>query len=131
MFKDIGGKMKFFAEAMAWIGIIISIGVGLLLCATGIGARKGESLIIGGILLMSLGSIASYIGSWFLYGFGELIENSRKQTELLLRIDDGFLGHHKDLARKIQELSQSIENRERSALSNLLDLYRQFCNYQS
>jgi len=87
MFKDIGGKMKFFAEAMAWIGIIISIGVGLLLCATGIGARKGESLIIGGILLMSLGSIASYIGSWFLYGFGELIENSRMQTELLLRME--------------------------------------------
>ena len=87
MFKNIGGKMKFFAEAMAWIGIVFSVVVGIILCVMGNDARKGETLIVSGIFLMFFGSFVSYIGSWFLYGFGELIENSCIQTQLLLKME--------------------------------------------
>ena len=87
MFNDIGGKMKFYAKVMTWIGIIFSVFAGLVLCAIGIDARNGEGLIFGGLALMFFGSAASFIGSWFLYGFGELIENSCIQTELLLRME--------------------------------------------
>lgn len=87
VFNDIGGKMKFFAKITTWIGIVFSVFVGLVLCAIGIDERDGGSLIWGGIALMFFGSAASFVGSWFLYGFGELIENSCIQTELLLRME--------------------------------------------
>lgn len=66
MFDNIGGKIKGFAKIVAWLGIILSVIIGLLSMAT------------GGILIMIIGGVSSWVGSFVLYGFGQLVENSDK-----------------------------------------------------
>lgn len=66
MFDNIGGKIKGFAKVVAWLGIILSVIIGFL------------SIETGGILIIIIGSVSSWVGSFVLYGFGQLVENSDK-----------------------------------------------------
>ena len=68
MFDNIGGKIKTLAEVVALIGIVASVFVGVL--------RAFSISVIRGILFAVVGSLASWIGSFFAYGFGELIEKT-------------------------------------------------------
>lgn len=70
MFNNIGGKIKALASLFTWIGIIISLVIGLLFIFA-----DSHGVVIG-ILIIVIGSLMSWISSWLLYGFGDLIENS-------------------------------------------------------
>ena len=72
MFDNIGGKIKALAKVICWIGIISSVisGIGLMI--------SDEDMIIYGILAAVGGTLISWIGSFFTYGFGELIDNTSK-----------------------------------------------------
>ncbi len=67
MFNNIGGTIKGFAKFLTWAGIIVSIIVGIVLI-------KNESDF--GIWVILGGSLVSWMSSWILYAFGELVENS-------------------------------------------------------
>ena len=87
MFNNIGGKIKGLAKVICWLGIILSVIIGIVLI---IGAtnRNGyyrytdTTTIIYGIIVIVVGSLLSWIGSFVLYGFGELVDNSSKLVEL-------------------------------------------------
>lgn len=87
MFSNIGGKIKGLAKFICWLGIIISVVAGIVLI---ISARHSDgyysytdtNMIIVGIIVMVFGSVLSWIGSFVLYGFGELVDNSSKLVEL-------------------------------------------------
>lgn len=66
MFDNIGGKIKGLAKVLCWLGIIASIIVGAIMCTD-------EDAALFGILYILIGSLLSWIGSFLLYGFGELI----------------------------------------------------------
>ena len=68
MFENIGGKIKTLAIVCTIIGIVISIAVGILYGA--------EEDFGAGLLIIILGCLSSWLGSFLLYGFGELIENT-------------------------------------------------------
>lgn len=68
MFDNIGGKIKGLATAVTVIGIISSIICGIFLLA------EEEALL--GIVVGAAGSFVSWISSFVLYGFGQLVENS-------------------------------------------------------
>lgn len=70
MFDNIGGKIKAVAKVVCWIGIIASIIIGFIMLV------QDEDTAFAGILIMVLGSLGSWIGSFMTYGFGQLIENS-------------------------------------------------------
>ena len=70
MFDNIGGKIKTLAKVVCWIGIIACIITGIVLMAT------GEDSILVGILTAVVGSLLSWVSSFVLYGFGQLVENS-------------------------------------------------------
>lgn len=70
MFNNIGGKIKALASIFTWIGIIISLIIGLLFIFA------DSHVVVIGILIIIIGSLMSWISSWLLYGFGDLIENS-------------------------------------------------------
>ena len=70
MFDNIGGKIKTLATVVCWIGIVVSVIYGLVLL---------DYSAAAGILTMVLGSLLSWISSFTLYGFGQLIE---KTTEI-------------------------------------------------
>ena len=68
MFKNIGGKIKTLAIAITSAGILVSIFLGFVL-------SDKDNLKLG-ILIAIVGSLISWISSFLLYGFGQLIDNS-------------------------------------------------------
>ena len=80
MFNNIGKKIKITAKVFCWIGIILSVagGVGLIIAGFSGMLPQASSImtILGGIGTALLGSLASWIGSFLMVGFGELVENS-------------------------------------------------------
>lgn len=74
LYSNIGNKIKILAKVTAIIGTILSI-------IFGIDAIADKEWKFG-IYVILLGSILSWIASFVLYGFGQLIENSDKLVEL-------------------------------------------------
>lgn len=72
MFDNIGSKIKTLATVIAWTGIIASLLTGFVLMAEDAGAA------FIGLLIMVIGSLMSWVGSFMTYGFGHLIENTDK-----------------------------------------------------
>lgn len=70
MFKNIGGKIKGLAKAFFILGAIVPIIVGIVLMSS------DENMVLVGILVMVGGFVVAWISSWFLYGFGELIDKT-------------------------------------------------------
>lgn len=71
MFDNIGGKIKSLAKIMTWVGIAISVILGLILLFSGDGI-----LMICGVVEMVIGSIFSWIGSFLLYAVGQIAQNT-------------------------------------------------------
>lgn len=70
MFDNVGSKIKGLASFFCWGGIIASIIGGIILIGL------DEDLIFAGIAVIVIGSLLSWISSFVLYGFGELVVNS-------------------------------------------------------
>ena len=85
MFDNIGSKIMKLAKILCWVGIMLSVISGIVLMAAGGSvssyssygySRSSGGGVVAGILTIILGSLASWIGSFFTYGFGQLIENT-------------------------------------------------------
>ena len=76
MFGNIGGKIKTLAQVVTWIGIIGSVICGFVLMGI------DDDLIFTGFIIALFGSLSSWVSSFVLYGFGQLIENTDKLVEL-------------------------------------------------
>ncbi len=66
MFDDIGGKIKMVAKIACWIGIILSVCYGIY--------DFVHEMPVDGIIWIVVGPLSSWIGTFVLYGFGELID---------------------------------------------------------
>ncbi len=73
MFDNIGGKIKALAKVVCWCGIIAST-----ICAIAAWSQNSryQNNTINGIIILVVGCLISWIGSFYTYGFGQLIENS-------------------------------------------------------
>ncbi|MCL2866655.1 MAG: hypothetical protein FWF47_02725 [Clostridia bacterium] len=77
MFKNIGGKIKGLAKAITFLGIVGSLVYAIVIWVQAGKLRYGGDALVGtGFLVLTVGSLASWISSLALYGFGQLIENS-------------------------------------------------------
>ena len=85
MFNNIGHKIQVLAKVLCWIGIICWVITGLALMAGGSSMTyrlNGE--FVAGIMTIIVGVLVSWIGSFLLYGFGQLVEDThaiRANTE--------------------------------------------------
>ncbi len=75
MFNNIGEKIKGLAKFVCWVGIIVSVIAGLVIMS-----MSGELLLLG-IVIGLIGSLLSWLGSFALYGLGQLIHTN----ELILK----------------------------------------------
>ena len=87
MFKNIGGKIKGLAKVICIVGIAISVIAGIVMIGFGSSSYNGDTMIGVGFAVMLVGSLVSWIGSLFAYGFGELIENTTVIAELAAKAD--------------------------------------------
>ena len=76
MFENIGKKIKTLAKVLCWIGIVLSVISGVAAIIAANGQANGGAIVLGGVLTIVLGVLLSWIGSFFTYGFGQLIENT-------------------------------------------------------
>ncbi len=78
MFNNIGNKLKTFAQVNAWMGIVASLLIGFI-------AIYDDPLL--GLLIIIFGCFGSWISSFGIYGFGEIInllqQNINNQEEIL------------------------------------------------
>lgn len=72
MFNNIASKIKGLAIILTWIGIILSVLTGVMIAL----ALEGEFGVLIGVGIIIIGCLMSWIGSFLLYGFGQLIENT-------------------------------------------------------
>lgn len=77
MFSNIGGKIKATAKVFCWILIVLFVIVGITLMVSG--------AALEGLITMIAGALSAWVGSFVLYGFGELVENSCIQTNLMIK----------------------------------------------
>ena len=87
MFKNIGGKIKGLAKFICYVGIAISVIAGIFMIGFGSSSYNGDTMIVMGCVVMIVGSLVSWIDSFFAYGFGELIENTTVIAELAAKAD--------------------------------------------
>lgn len=75
MFNHVGRKIKKLVKILCLIEIALFVigGIVIMFVTTNVVGPLG---ILIGILVAGLGSFFSWIGSFFIYGFGELVENS-------------------------------------------------------
>jgi hypothetical protein len=84
MYGNIGEKIKMLAKILAMICAALSVLTGIILLIVGIvantnsswGHSPGTALIWAGIVYILLGPLVSWICSFFMYGFGELISKT-------------------------------------------------------
>ena len=87
MYSNIGKKIMVFSKTVAWLGIAFSVLCGVVMIAGGsvnltgleqnVTLSKGAA-VAAGIAVIVLGSLCSWISSWMMYGFGQLIQDTRK-----------------------------------------------------
>ncbi len=90
MFENIGGKIKALAKVLCWVGIIASVISGIVMISNGsrsYGYYNSGAGAVAGIITIIVGSLASWIGSFFTYGFGQLIENTDAMKRILENVD--------------------------------------------
>ena len=76
MFDNIGGKIIALAKLVCWLDIIVFLVIGIIVIS------NRDSVFLG-IMIIVVGALLSWVGSFLLYGFGQLIENSDAITLLL------------------------------------------------
>ncbi|MDR0325997.1 MAG: zinc ribbon domain-containing protein [Oscillospiraceae bacterium] len=84
MYNNIGAKIKVLAQVIAWLGIISGVIAGAVIMSESVGV--GFGVMIGGALM-------SWISSWFMYGFGELIEQTTRIAKNTSFDDSGQKKH--------------------------------------
>ena len=85
MFDNIGERIQSFARVFLWLGVAICGLVGFVLFVNGV-SEDGTGVMIFGLLLMTVGSLVSWVNFLLLYGFGQLIVNSDRIARNISRI---------------------------------------------
>ena len=90
MFDNVGGKIKGFAKFICWAGIIASVicAAVFILGALSGGTDKESSTLLAvyGVLTLVFGILVSWISSFKLYGYGELIDKVMDIEETVYEI---------------------------------------------
>ena len=109
MYDNIGGKIKGLAKASFIVAAIAEAITGIALMAS------DEDLILYGLLVLIAGPIITWVSSWLLYGFGQLIENSDIIAEEYNRKNE----KHEKVVEKNNERKQ--EQRMKAIKANIVN----------
>ena len=97
MFDNIGRKIKYIARIGFWTGIIFSVIMGLIFMSDGIS---------GALFYFAFCPLVSWVASIFVYGFGELVDNSAESKKHLKYLADA---ERKRAAKENSEEEASVE----------------------
>ncbi len=98
MFSNIGKKIQTLGKIVCWLGIIMFVLLGLMTAVCGYTVSDygtpadGAAAVVTGILIIVIGSIASWVSSFMMVGFGRLVETNEQIAANTARI--GFTGNN-------------------------------------
>ena len=125
MFDNIGSKIKTVATTIAWLGIIGSIIIGIIIIAEANDSYYPSATeTLSGLLVIIVGSLSSWVSSFTLYGFGQLIENTDticSEMESIRHITSKHITNASDKAQSSSNDSGSFANSNDTASSANLD----------
>lgn len=78
LYGNIGGKIKTLAVIFCVLGVLFSVISGIFTIVV----DASTISVVKGILVILVGAVLSWIGSFVLYGFGQMVENSDKLVAL-------------------------------------------------
>ena len=78
MFDNIGKKIKTLTKVLVWVGIITSViaGVVFFIIAEDVPEEEYGTYIGLGFAYLIGGPLLSWVSGFFMYGFGELVDNT-------------------------------------------------------
>lgn len=88
MFDNIGEKIKLLAQILCWIGIPGSIVMAIIMIDKATEVYIASAYKTIGFLLLFIGPLIALVSSYVLYGFGQLIENSKTQALYMEKLYD-------------------------------------------
>jgi high-affinity Fe2+/Pb2+ permease len=100
MFNNIGKKIKKLAQFGCWVGIICCIITGIVFLVL---TSVKLIFILPGLLVLILGPILMWIGSWYLYSWGDTVDNVQMLKEKLCGKSDA------DNSKKQEKEKQKLE----------------------
>lgn len=125
MFDNIGGKIKTVAATIAWLGIIGSIIIGIIIIAEANDSYYPSATeTLSGWLVIIVGSLSSWVSSFTLYGFGQLIENTdaiSSEMESIRRVTSKHITNASDKAQSSSNGVKSSTNSNDTVSSANLD----------
>ena len=77
MFDNIGKKIKTLTKVVCWIGMISTLALGIVLVAV------DDDNVAFGIPIMVGGPLLCWLGSFLMYGFGELVDRTMSIEEMM------------------------------------------------
>lgn len=107
MYDNIGGKIKMLAKVTTIVLAILFIVLGTITMA------MGDIGVIIGLLILIVGVLLSWISSWVLYGFGEIIEK-------VAEIEKNTCKDEAKLKTRSKEEDERIEKIERLRKKGLI-----------
>ena len=102
MFDNIGGKIKMLAVVCTIVGIAGSVITGFVMMA--------NEMAGWGLLIAVGGSLLSWVGSFLLYGFGELIDGVQGIASLTVEVSNRLSRVEKKLPSQTTEKPQTPNN---------------------
>lgn len=78
MFENIGRKIKGLTKIICWVGIIASVVAAIAMMSMG-----DDILLVIGIIMLVVGPIMSWVSSFIMYGFGELVDRTTSVEQIL------------------------------------------------
>ena len=82
LYGNIGRKIMGLAIVSAILGAVVTFVLGIVMAVN----SNGGVMLLLGIFMVVVGPICSWVGSWILYGFGKLVDNSQATRTNVYRI---------------------------------------------
>ena len=109
MFEHIGRKIKRFAKFLFWVGIVVSVMIGIMFA-------KAADSFLAFLLAVVVGFVVSYLSVIVLYMFGQLVdnsdiiaENSERQVKLLKDMKAALAESYTGLCTKANRQANLLE----------------------
>ena len=122
MYENIGGKIKGLAKAIFVIGTIFSaiVGIGQIIAAVSVGIG-----FISGLLTVVIGFLGSWVSTWLLYGFGEIIDLLSINNARITLLHRAYCANHTtnvyNHKSEVQTQEESNIEKNESPLRRILD----------
>ena len=101
MFDNIGGKIKTLAEVVCTLGIVASVLAAFVVWGQG-DYYGTDSTILLGVLIIGLGSLGSWLGGFFTYGFGQLIDSVEEIRK-----------NHEAMQKRLESFENNLQRKEK------------------